>query len=305
MQKIYGVKEIIKIMPQRNPMLLLDRAQEIDEKNWVGVKNVSMDEAFFQGHFPGHPIMPGVLQLEAMKQLCELAVRSTLDPAGAADVYLKEVSKVKFRRPANPGDRIKIETEILELEANTAKFKAKLSTSGGVASEAQITLAVRDKNAVPEAMPCLFNEFDKEDTDLMDIGKVMDLMPHRFPFLLIDYVKSMEGEKIIAVKNVTANEPIFANNSELKTVPESILCEIAAQSGCACVLARPENKGKIGYFMSIDKAESLAPVYPGDQLVIDLTLPESKSRFGKGGCIMRVDGKEVFRINLMFAIVDA
>ena len=305
MQKVYGIKDIMKIMPQRNPMLLLDRAQEIDEKNWVGVKNVSMDEAFFQGHFPGHPIMPGVLQLEAMKQLSELAVRSTLDPAGAADVYLKEVNKVKFRRPANPGDRIKIETEILELEANIAKFKAKLSTSGGVASEAQITLAVRDKNAAPEAMPCLFNEFDKQDADLMDISKVMDLMPHRFPFLLIDYVKSMEGEKIIAVKNVTANEPIFANDSELKTVPESILCEIAAQSGCACVLARPENKGKIGYFMSIDKAESLAPVYPGDQLVIDLTLPESKSRFGKGGCIMRVDGKEVFRINLMFAIVDA
>jgi 3-hydroxymyristoyl/3-hydroxydecanoyl-(acyl carrier protein) dehydratase len=305
MQKVYGIKDIMKIMPQRNPMLLLDRAQEIDEKNWVGVKNVSMDEAFFQGHFPGHPIMPGVLQLEAMKQLCELSVRSTLDPAGAADVYLKEVNKVKFRRPANPGDRIKIETEILELEANTAKFKAKLSTSAGVASEAQITLAVRDKNAAPEAMPGLFNEFDKQDTDLMDISKVMDLMPHRFPFLLIDYVKSMEGEKIIAVKNVTANEPIFANDSELKTVPEAILCEIAAQSGCACVLARPENQGKIGYFMSIDNAESLAPVYPGDQLVIDLTLPESKSRFGKGGCIMRVDGKEVFRINLMFAIVDA
>ena len=305
MQKVYGLKEIMTIMPQRNPMLLLDRAQQIDEKNWVGVKNVSMDEAFFQGHFPGHPIMPGVLQLEAMKQLCELAVRSVLDPAGAADVYLKETKKVKFRRPANPGDRIKIEVEILELEANNAQFKAKLSTAGGVASEAWLSLAVRDRNSEPEAMPVMFNEFDKNDAVLMDISKVMDLMPHRYPFLLIDYVQSMEGEKIVAVKNVTANESIFANDSDLKVVPESILCEIAAQSGCACVLARPENKGKIGYFMSIDNAESLAPVYPGDQLVIDLTLPESKSRFGKGGCVMRVDGREVFKINLMFAIVDA
>ena len=305
MEKILGLKEIMSILPQRSPMLLLDRAQQIDETHWVGVKNVSMDEAFFQGHFPGHPIMPGVLQLEAMKQLCELAVRPTLDPANAADVYLKEVNKVKFRRPANPGDRIKIEAEILELEANAAQFKATLSTAAGVASEAVISLAVRDKADAPEAMPVLFNEYDKSDAVLMDIGKVMELMPHRFPFLLIDYVSSMEGERVIAVKNVTANEPLFANTAEPKVLPESILCEIAAQSGCACVLARPENAGKIGYFMAIDHAESLAPVYPGDQLVIDLILPSGKSRFGKGGCEMRVDGKTVFKINLMFAIVDA
>lgn len=305
MEKVLGIKEIMSILPQRNPMLLLDRAQQIDEKHWIAVKNASMNEAFFQGHFPGHPIMPGVLQLEAMKQLCELSVRSILDPAGAADVYLKEVNKVKFRRPANPGDRIKIETELLELEANSALLKATLSTAAGVASEAQITLAVRDKAASPETMPQLYNEFDKSDAVLMDIGKVVELMPHRFPFLLIDYVFSMEGDKVTAVKNVTANEPFFANDSELKVLPESILCEIAAQAGCACVLARPENAGKLGYFMAIDHAESIAPVYPGDQLVLDLTLPAGKSRFGKGGCEILVDGKVVFRINLMFAIVDA
>ena len=305
MEKVLGLKEIMSILPHRNPQLLLDRAQQIDEKNWVAVKNLSMDEGFFQGHFPGHPIMPGVLQLETMKQLCELAVRNVLDPAGAADVYLKEVNKVKFRRPANPGDRLKIEAEILELEANCALFKTTISTAAGVASEAQITLAVRAKDSAPEAMPQLYNEYDKNDAVLMDISKVMDLMPHRFPFLLIDYVASMEGERVIAVKNVTANEPLFANDTEQKVLPESILCEIAAQSGCACVLARPENAGKIGYFMAIEHAESLAPVYPGDQLVIDLILPTGKSRFGKGGCEMRVDGKTVFKINLMFAIVDA
>ena len=305
MEKIYTTRTIKSILPQRNPMLLIDRAQQIDETHWTAVKNVSMNEAFFQGHFPGHPIMPGVLQLEAMKQLCELAVRGTLDPANAADVYLKEVNKVKFRRPANPGDRIKVDIEILELEANTAQFKATLSTAAGVASEAQITLAVRDRRSEPDTMPVVGNEFDKSDAVLMDIAKVMELMPHRFPFLLIDYVLKAEGEQVIAVKNVTANEPIFANDSELGTVPEAILCEIAAQSGCASVLSRPENAGKIGYFMAIDHAESLAPVYPGDQLVIDVTLPPSKSKFGRGSCIMTVEGREVFKINLMFAIVDA
>jgi len=305
MANVLGLKEIKKILPQRSPMLMLDRAQQIDETRWVAFKNASMDEAFFQGHFPGHPIMPGVLQLEAMKQLSELAVRGKLDPAGGADVYMKAASKVKFRRPANPGDRLKISAEIQEIGADSALVKTSIATASGVASEAVISLAVRPLDAAPAALPCDFNEFDKTDAVLMDISRVVELMPHRFPFLLIDYVASMEGERVIAVKNITANEPIFAGDSKLAVLPESILCEIAAQSGCACVLARPENAGKIGYFMAIENAESLAPVHPGDQLVIDLNLPPAKSRFGRGGCEMRVDGKPVFKINLMFAIVDA
>ena len=305
MEKVLGLKEIKCILPQRSPMLMLDRAQQIDETRWVAFKNASMDEAFFQGHFPGHPIMPGVLQLEAMKQLSELAVRSKLDPAGGADVYMKAASKVKFRRPANPGDRLKISAEVQEIGADSALVKTSIATASGAASEAVISLAVRPLDSAPAALPGDFNEYDKTDAVLMDISRVVELMPHRFPFLLIDYVASMEGERVIAVKNITANEPIFAGDSKLAVLPESILCEIAAQSGCACVLARPENAGKIGYFMAIESAESLAPVYPGDQLIIDLNLPPAKSRFGRGGCEMRVDGKPVFRINLMFAIVDA
>ena len=305
MEKVLGLKEIMSILPQRSPMLLIDRAQQIDETHWVGVKNVSMDEAFFQGHFPGHPIMPGVLQLEAMKQLCELAVRPTLDPANAADVYLKEVNKVKFRRPANPGDRIKIEAEILEMEANSAQFKATISTAAGVASEAVISLAVRDKAAAPEAMPELFNEYDKSDAVLMDIGKVMELMPHRFPFLLIDGIREMTDERAVAVKNLTGGEAMFMHAAEdYAVMNETVLCEIMAQAGCACVLARPENAGKLGLFAALMDAESFAPVYPGDQLVVDVTLPPARKTFGKGSGTISVDGKVVFKSSLMFAIVD-
>ena len=305
MEKVLGLKEIMSVLPQRSPMLMLDRAQQIDETHWTAFKNASMDEAFFQGHFPGHPIMPGVLQLEAMKQLAELAVRDRLDPAGKADVYMKEANKVKFRRPANPGDRLKISAEILEVGADSAQVKTSIATASGVASEAVVSLGVRSIDASPAALPCDFNEYDKTESVLMDISRVVELMPHRFPFLLIDYVSSMEGDRVIAVKNVTGNEPIFSGNSKLQVLPEAILCEIAAQSGCACVLARPENAGKLGYFMAIEHAESVAPVYPGDQLIIDLILPPAKSRFGRGGCEMRVDGRTVFKINLMFAIVDA
>ena len=305
MEKVLGLKEIMASLPQRSPMLMLDRAQRIDETHWTAFKNASMDEAFFQGHFPGHPIMPGVLQLEAMKQLAELAVRDRLDPAGRADVYMKEANKVKFRRPANPGDRLKISAEVIEIGDGTSQVKTSIATAAGVASEAVVSLAVRPIDASPAALPSDFNEYDKTDSVLMDISRVVELMPHRFPFLLIDYVASMEGDRVIAVKNVTGNEPIFSGNSKLQVLPEAILCEIAAQSGCACVLARPENAGKLGYFMAIEHAESVAPVYPGDQLIIDLILPPAKSRFGRGGCEMRVDGRTVFKINLMFAIVDA
>ena len=153
-------------------------------------------------------------------------------------------------------------------------------------------------------MPELFNGADRSAELKLNEEATKALMPHRYPFLLIDYVLKEEGTTIVAVKNVSANEPVFAG-MEAPVMPENILCEIGAQAGCACVLSRPENEGKLGFFMSIDFAESLIPVVPGDQLVIECDLPPSKSRFGKGSCRMTVDGVEVFKSAIMFAIVDA
>ena len=213
------------------------------------------------------------------------------------------MGKTRFRRPNVPGDRIKIEVEIVEQSERTLSFKANISNAAGAACDSQFTLAVRSIPA-PKAMPELFNAADKVGELKLNEEQTKALMPHRYPFLLIDYVLKEEGTTIVAVKNVSANEPVF-NGMDYPVMPENLLCEIGAQAGCACVLSRPENAGKLGFFMSIENAESLIPVVPGDQLVVECDLPPSKSRFGKGSCRITVDGVPVFTSAIMFAIVDA
>ena len=303
MGKLFDVYELKKALPQWQNRLMLDRAEIIDETHAVAVKNLTNNEEFFNGHFPNHPIMPGVLQLEAMRQLCELMGAEKLAPADNEQIYIKAVGKTRFRRPNVPGDRIKIEAELTEEADRTLTFKTNISNAAGAACDSQITLAVRPLPG-PKPLPELFNAADRAAEMKLNEEQTKALMPHRYPFLLIDYVLKEEGTTITAVKNVSANEPIFAGMAH-PVMPESLLCEIGAQAGCACVLSRPENAGKLGFFMSIENADSLVPVVPGDQLVIECDLPPSKSRFGKGSCRMTVDGVEVFKSAIMFAIVDA
>lgn len=303
--KVLGFKEIKNLLPRRYPLLMLDRAALDGEGGATAVKNLSMNELFFQGHFPNHPIMPGVLQVEAMKQLSEILALELLGSSEEQDIYLRRLAKVKFRKPNTPGDRIKIESKVISSNGNEVEFKCSTSNAAGITCEAVLTLASRS-TAVEMTMPELYNEFDKGVETAMDIGKIMELMPHRYPFLLIDNIARVDGDHVIAIKNVTGNEEFFAHcNADYAVMPESLLCEIVAQSGCASVLSRPENKGKIGYFMSIDSAEFMAPVFPGDQLLCDIELPAAKSRFGKGTGILRIGDKIVLKITLMFAIVDA
>lgn len=304
MVRVLGVRELRKALPRPGFGILLDRVEIESREKLTGLKVMTVNEEFFNGHFPDHPIMPGVLQIEAMKQLAELSARPELAKSAEEDIHIAKLEKVKFRKPVVPGDRLRVIAELVDETPDSRCFRTRVCIGEDTASEALMTLKMRTIPD-PTALPPAVCEYDRTSEVPMDINALKKLMPHRFPFLFIDYLARQDGENMIAIKNITVNDSFFRNAPDNMAVPESILCEMAAQSGCASVLARPENAGKLGFFMAIDSMESLAPIIPGDQVVIRIYLPPSKSRFGKGSGEAVVDGKVVFRISLMFAIVDA
>jgi beta-hydroxyacyl-ACP dehydratase FabZ len=139
--------DVMKSLPHRYPFLLVDRVLECDdEKTIVGLKNVTVNEPFFQGHFPGQPIMPGVLQLEAMAQTAGILLRR-LDGNPDGIPMFMSIDKVKFRRPVVPGDQLRIEIEITKLRSKMARFDARCVVDGVVVSQAEMMCMV----AAPEA----------------------------------------------------------------------------------------------------------------------------------------------------------
>ncbi|MEW6584316.1 MAG: 3-hydroxyacyl-ACP dehydratase FabZ [Nitrospirota bacterium] len=139
------IKEIQQLLPHRYPFLLVDRIIEIEPgEKAVGIKNVTFNEEFFQGHFPGNPIMPGVLIVEAMAQVaCILALRS--GAMHGKTVYFLSIEKVKFRKPVVPGDQLRMEVRILQHRANVWKFSGNAFVGDKIVSEAEFTAMVTDK----------------------------------------------------------------------------------------------------------------------------------------------------------------
>jgi beta-hydroxyacyl-ACP dehydratase FabZ len=138
--------EIMKILPHRYPMLLVDRIVEIDEgKRIVGLKNVSANEQFFQGHFPGAPVMPGVLIVEAMAQCGAILGLRDMPDRDRKLFLFGGVDKVRFRRPVVPGDQLRMECEVLHRRASSVKLKGTATVDGQLVAEAELLSILVDR----------------------------------------------------------------------------------------------------------------------------------------------------------------
>lgn len=145
-----GIQEIFDILPHRYPFLLVDRILEMEMgKRVVGIKNVTINEPFFQGHFPGHPIMPGVLLLEAMAQTGGVLAMRTAEAAGIdikkKVIYFMTIDKVKFRKPVLPGDQVRFELDLIKSRSNIRGYKAQALVDGAVVAEAELMAMIVDK----------------------------------------------------------------------------------------------------------------------------------------------------------------
>jgi len=144
--QVLGIEEIMKVLPHRYPFLLVDRVLEIDAgKRIVGIKNVTINEPFFQGHFPGHPIMPGVLIIEAMAQVGGMLLMGAVPDPEKKVVYFTSLNNVKWRRPVKPGDQLRFELELLQVRGMMCKMQGVAKVDGEVVAEAEMGAMVRDK----------------------------------------------------------------------------------------------------------------------------------------------------------------
>lgn len=149
---VLDIARIVKCIPHRFPFLLIDRVVEVERNvGAVGIKNVSINEHFFAGHFPGHPVMPGVLIIESMAQTAAVLVVETLGPGSEGKlVYFMMIEGAKFRRPVYPGDQMRIHVRKERNRGSVWKFTAEAKVDGLVVAEAAFGAMIRDARAAGE-----------------------------------------------------------------------------------------------------------------------------------------------------------
>ena len=307
MQKSYCYEELAACLNVKSPVLMLDRLSvDTDSKSAVGCKMVSMNEAVFQGHFPGQPVLPGVLQVAMMAQAAWVLHEECFPGEGKLAVVA--LRKVKFRAPVMPGMGLRVLCEIAQENADgRIEFQVKNTIDGteDVASSAYITLERKPlawfAPAPAEGIAPFMADL-AEDSVLSGPIAIMEHLPHRYPFMLIDGAYDLgKSNTIIGYKNVTGNDPLVNAVSPCR-FDYCFQIEAGAQLGCAGMLSHPENQGMLGFFMSIDTAEIIRPVLPGERLSMKITY-EPHGKFGVASGEFYVGGVKVSAATIKFALV--
>jgi len=146
---ILDINEIRQILPHRYPFLLVDRILELEPERIVGIKQVTNNEPFFQGHFPDFPVMPGVLIVEAMAQTAGVLVLKSIPDRASKLVLLVAVENARFRRPVVPGDTLRMEMKVLKKKASVAKMAGVATVDGLVVAEVEVMCKLADKEERP------------------------------------------------------------------------------------------------------------------------------------------------------------
>jgi 3-hydroxyacyl-[acyl-carrier-protein] dehydratase len=142
----WGIREIMDRIPHRYPFLLIDRVVElVPGQRIVAIKNVTISEPFFQGHFPGAPVMPGVLIIEALAQAGATLLMSDVPDRGSKLIYFTGIDEARFRRPVIPGDQLRLTMDLVKLRSRTCKMHGRAEVDGELAAEAQIMSALVER----------------------------------------------------------------------------------------------------------------------------------------------------------------
>jgi len=141
------ISDILALMPHRYPFLLLDRVLEMDKQSIRAIKNVTINEPFFVGHFPGRPVMPGVMIVEAMAQAGGFLVLSRVEEADRQGklIFFTGIDRCRFRRPVVPGDQLVLEVEVVNIRSTFAKIRGRALVDGDVACEADLMSALAEE----------------------------------------------------------------------------------------------------------------------------------------------------------------